>query len=258
MVLLVPATLFAGALHPTERQLRRNFPSLSLDSWASFERSDAFVGARMISGLRARFPVSQEPALRVQYPRSFDEPIVVELGSQRIVLRAVGAAPTVALETGGKVLYEQPFADTDAMEIARVGWSEELLVLRSERAPQRFEYEVVETDGIAAIVPDAGALRCLPEQAASAGVQVIVGGHFAQRQPALQIDRPWLIDSSGRRLDSAARWVLEGRGPIPRTIRLEISGQRLAFPIVVDPSFSSTGSLTTGRQNHTATLLPIV
>src|SRR6266851_530496 len=197
MVLLVPATLFAGALHPTETQLRRNFPSLSLDSWASFERSDAFVGERMISGLRARFAASQA-ALRVQYPRSFDEPIVVELGSQRIVLRAVGAAPTVALETGGKVLYSQPYADTDAMEIPRVGRSEELLVLRSERAPQRFEYEVVETDGIAAIVPDAGALRCLPQQAASAGVQIIVGGHFTQRQPALQIDRPWLIDASGR------------------------------------------------------------
>ena len=43
---------------------------------------------------------------------------------------------------------------------------------------------------------------------------------------------------------------------MPKTLRLTVSNEALPYPLIVDPSFSATGPMATGRQQHTATLLP--
>src|SRR5471032_2302822 len=73
--------------------------------------------------------------------------------------------------------------------------------------------------------------------------------------PSLQIDRPWVIDANGHRSATAAQWTILEQDDHPRRIRLTIDSRSLVYPIVVDPSFSATGSMTSVRTWHTATLL---
>ena len=74
--------------------------------------------------------------------------------------------------------------------------------------------------------------------------------------------RPWktkditTIDANGRRSESAAQWTILEQQDEPRRIRLTINSDPLAYPLVVDPSFSTTGSMTSARYVHTSTLLP--
>ncbi|HUF31461.1 MAG TPA: IPT/TIG domain-containing protein [Gemmatimonadaceae bacterium] len=278
MALFVAGSASAAEVHPIEAELRRNFPGVAIESAATFEPGDALVRGTLTSGLRPRFArtakseiavrgampgapmpeqsmASGEPVLQVLYPRSYDGLLVVELGDQRVVLRATGAFASQAVEVNGKLVYSGAYPWTDAVEVPLGGRSEELLLLRDERAPRMFDYEIVETEGVAAVVLDDGAIRFLPEVAPPA-MSEMAAGRFTRREPSLQIDRPWLIDADGKRSEHHASWTLIGGGAIPKGIRLKLTTERLAFPIVVDPSFSVTGSLGTARYLHTATLLP--
>ena len=280
-VLQLPTALLAAEVHPIETQLRRSFPSLSLQSSATFAPADAVVKGRNVSGLRARFPrvadrslpdanralpqsasaaagsvEAAEQTLKVQYPRSYDEPIVVEFGNQRVALRPVGAKAAFVTETAGKLLYERPYQSTDAMEVPGNGHSEELLLLHDARAPRVYDYEIVESQGIARVILDGGAVRFLPNAGPLPAMTDIAAGRFSQPTPSLQIDRPWIVDGSGQRSESHAQWTLLGDGAFPKIIRLTLNGDHLSYPLVVDPSFSATGNLARARSTHTATLLP--
>ena len=245
--LLFPVTIVASEIHSVESEVRLSFPSLSLQSSAAFDPSDTAVNGRLVSGLRVRKPADE--TLEVQYPLAYDAPIVVSFGSQRLVLRAVGADAAFATETAGKLLYERPYPFIDSIEVPRGGRSEELLLIRDRRAPHVIEYEIVESEGIARVVLDSGAVRFLPALA------TIPAGRFSQPTRSLQIDRPWMLDASGSRSESHAHWSLVGDAAIPARIRLTWTDDDLSYPLVIDPSFSATGSLAFGLRQHTATLL---
>jgi len=240
----------AATVLPLERQVREQFPSLVLDSHTRLEPVQELVAGRLASGMRAR------GALRVFYPSSYDEAFVVELGEQRVVLRAVGAHFAQAATSTGKLFYTRPHDGVDVIEVPSAGRSEELLVLHDERAPRVFEYEIVEMRGVAGLMMQDGAIRFFPDHVAVPTVTERAGGRFTALQASLQIDRPWVIDTKGRRSESAAHWTIVGGQGQPQTIRLTIDSDALAYPLVVDPSFSATGSMTTARNAHTATVLP--
>ena len=280
-VLQLPTALLAAEVHPIETQLRRSFPSLSLKSSATFDPADAVVNGRSVSGIRARFPripdrrlpgenraepqsasaivgsvETAEQTLKVQYPRSYDDPIVVEMGSQRVVLRPIGAKAAFVSETGGKLLYERPYQSTDVIEIPGEARSEEFLLIHDSAAPRVYDYEIVESQGIGRVILDGGAVRFLPKAGPIPALTDIATGRFSQPTPSLQIDRPWIVDASGHRSESHAQWTLLGDGAFPKIIRLTLNGDHLSYPLVVDPSFSATGNLARARSTHTATLLP--
>jgi hypothetical protein len=261
----------AATVHPVESALRSGFPSLSLESAATFESTDVIARTASSSGLRARFPrvdrgvaraeaslrsgSSVDAILSVVYPRHYDGLLVAQFGTQRVVLRATGATGAPATESNGKLVYTRPYTSIDVVEVPRVAASEELLILRDSRAPRVFEYEIVETEGIAGVVLDSGAIRFLPAVASPAIENASPSGRFTQLSPALRIDRPWIVDAWGKRSETQAEWTLIGKGSIPTAIRLTVDVDRLPFPIIVDPSFSVVGSLGTPRDAHTATLL---
>src|SRR5262249_13806907 len=111
--------------------------------------------------------------------------------------------------------------------------------LRSESAPREFIYEISEV---------------------SAGTQIeLVGGavHFTNRLGrGVKIEAPWLIEANGEQKAGAVRWELDERadGAPPRLRLVVVEG--LSYPVVIDPSWATRGSLNTPRANHTATLLP--
>ena len=199
IALAVIAETSAAPLHPIEAELRRTFPSASLHSSAQFEAADAFIDGRATSGLRARLA-----RLSVLYPRSYDGLVVAEAGSQRVVLRAVAAAAAPATESSGMLVYTRPYPSTDVVEVPDGGRSEELLLLRDEHAPLVYEYEIVATDGVAAVTLRDGAIRFLRTRDPN------------DQLPVLQIDRPWVLDASGKK--SHAQWTLIGDGAMPRAM----------------------------------------
>jgi hypothetical protein len=73
----------------------------------------------------------------------------------------------------------------------------------------------------------------------------------------LQIEAPWVVEASGKRREDVVRWELgdaDEKGKRRLSLVVE-AGAELAYPLVIDPSWSTTGSLTTARFAHTATLL---
>jgi hypothetical protein len=149
--------LRAQSLHPMESRMRREFPTVALGSSATtFDSDEALTNGGMVSGLRARFAAAPVPkglspvaaateqlaardasasGLRVLYPRFFSDDIVAELGGQRVVLRAIGARSASAQTVNGKLIYEGSFDSVDAIEVPDANRSEELLLVRDDRAP---------------------------------------------------------------------------------------------------------------------------
>jgi IPT/TIG domain/Galactose oxidase, central domain len=268
-------SLNAAPMHPVEQRLRDQFPSVPLQASATFDAAEEMVGRSVVSGLRAHFAQASagpnlpgvaesmalvvgaaETNLQVTYPRFYGDPLVAALGEQRVVLRAVAARGAVAEAANGKLIYQQPYGSVDAVQVPSTGRSEELLLLRDDGAPLVYEYEIVEMSGVSAVVMDGGAVRFLSNASEIPSTTQIASGRFTQLPRMLQIDRPWVVDAAGRRSEVHAKWTVISDGKTPKTLRLTVSGKGLAYPLVVDPSFSVTGSLATARRQHTATLLP--
>jgi hypothetical protein len=132
------------------------------------------------------------------------------------------------------------YTATDSIHRMTEGRSEEILLLEDARAPRRFEYEIEEVVGAAEVRAAGGTI----EFVASDGKGV-------------RIEAPWVVDARGEHHDGAARWDLgEARDDGRRSLALTVDVEGLEYPLAVDPSFSTTGSMAIARGNHTATLLP--
>src|SRR5581483_5578764 len=242
--------------HSVEQRLCYAFPSISIDSSAAFEGTEEVVGGRLVPGLRAHTSESARPDLGVTYPRFYGDPLVVSLGRQSVVLRAMHAQSALAETGNGHLIYQEPYRSVDAVELPGDRRSEELLLLRDSRAPLVYEYEIVAMRGVSAVVADNGAVRFLPDSVEVPTVSQAAGGRSVRLPDILQIERPWIVDASGLRSETGAQWSVERAGNAPTVLRLTLTGDKLAYPIVLDPTFSAAGSLGTGRGQHTATLLP--
>jgi hypothetical protein len=60
----------AAEVHPIEAELRRSFPTVAIESTATFEPANTFVHGTLTSGLRARFAgaAKSEIAVRAATP----------------------------------------------------------------------------------------------------------------------------------------------------------------------------------------------
>src|SRR6202035_2437738 len=169
----------------------------------------------------------------------YGEPFVVEGEGVRVAVRPVGGTDAAAQIDNGQVIYRQAYRETDSVHLASDGGSEEFLFLQSECAPREFAYELTE---------------------ASAGTRVkLLNGEVLFTDAAghgVKIEAPWLIEATGERRVGAVRWELKASksGALPG-LRLVVAAG-LSYPVMIDPSWVTTGSLGTARYQHTATLLP--
>ncbi|HEY6153460.1 MAG TPA: kelch repeat-containing protein [Candidatus Udaeobacter sp.] len=173
------------------------------------------------------------------YPARYGEPFVVEGEGLRVAVRPVGGTDAAAQITNGKVVYKAAYADTDSMHEVRSGRSEEFLFLQDECAPREFAYE-------------------LSELSAGARVELVNGAvRFTNKAGrGVKIEAPWLIEANGALRADAVHWELDAANSVagPQLLRL-IVAKGLRYPVVIDPSWTTTGSLSTARYSHTATLL---
>ena len=104
--------------------------------------------------------------------------------------------------------------------------------MQNECAPREFAYELSEV---------------------SAGTRVeLVNGEvrFTNKLgQGVKIEAPWLIEASGKSRADAVHWELDASkvGSGPATVAPG-SGAGLRYPVVIDPSWTATGSIGTARQ----------
>ncbi len=255
-----------------DRQLAAEFPALAESMKAgratTFDRTTRRVNEHEVTGLTMRQggsastaarvpanlnPVEQEALRRLAehdgkagefrafFPEQYSESFVVEGEGISATLRPVGAEAAQATIENGHVVYRGAYKETDSLHALGAGRSEEFLYLKTADAPRRFEYELSEIKGAREVRIENGAVRFRDE--AGRG---------------LQIEAPWVVDALGQRRDGVAHWELgaaDERGQ--RLLSLVITaGIDLSYPLVIDPSWSTTGAFTNGRYQHTATLLP--
>src|SRR5215469_7109893 len=173
------------------------------------------------------------------YPKRYGEAFVVEGEGVRVAVRPVDSMDVAAQIDNGQVIYRQAYAETDSVHVASAGRSEEFLFLQNQCAPREFAYELSELSTGTRVEMVNGEVRFTNE--AGQGVKIEV---------------PWLIEATGERRAGAVRWELEQSksGALPR-LRLVVA-EGLSYPVLIDPSWVTTGSLGTARASHTATLLP--
>jgi len=257
---LVLACFFAfapftyAAEHPIESELRRTFPSVFLESRATFARDHVMAGSVAAAGLRTGWTPTDAP-LRVLYPDSFDAPMVIETSTQRVVLRAKGARSSVATPSNGKLVYAGAYDSIDVVAMPYHGRSEQLFVVRDRNAPAAIEYEIVETEGVLAITIDDGSIRFVPmpgerkpsSELAPPGLRII--------EHALRLQAPIVVDSDDVRHKGKACWSAGSERPIPQTLTLTIDEPAGDVSILVISPISIDGMLGSPRRQHTATLL---
>jgi Galactose oxidase, central domain len=207
------------------------------------------VGGREVAGFSAgkawlamarRQEASGGIGLASFYPARYGEPFVVESEWVRVAVRPVGGTDVTAQIGNGQVIYRNAYPETDSVHVVSAGRSEEFLFLRDECAPREFEYELSEL---------------------SAGTRVeLVNGEVRFTNKAgrgVKIEAPWLIEANGALRADAVHWELDATksGEEPQRLRLLVA-EGLRYPVVIDPSWTLTGSLGIARHSHTATLLP--
>jgi N-acetylneuraminic acid mutarotase len=175
---------------------------------------------------------------RAFFPASSGEPFAFEGEGVRVSVRLLGASARRGRHTGGRVTYAGAYRHGDLVYVVGPAQAEELIQLRSPSAPRRFEYEV-EPTGAARVVLRGGALYLTDDQ-----------------DRGLVLSPPLVIDAEGRRSPTAGRW---GLGPetegARRRLTLDLDPAGLVYPLLVDPTWTTTGAMTIGRITLTTTLL---
>jgi hypothetical protein len=242
------------------KTLAARFPAIRarFESPLRFESVSWAQGARRVAGLRAVLPppsaepaqpVSREPGrttdapdvavdrVRVSVPAVADDPVVAEGEGVRVVLAPLAARAARAEAEGAAVAYRDLYPLTDALHVAKPDWTEEYLYLRTPEAPRRFEYEIVEAAGATRVFLENGQVRFVDD--AGKGLVVLA---------------PVVVDAIGRRSATAARWTLE-TASATRRLTLDLNPEGLEYPLLVDPTWITTGSLATARAEGIGILL---
>src|SRR5204863_8904181 len=170
------------------------------------------------------------------YPARYGEPFAVAGGGVHVAVRPLGGSDAAAQIDNGQAIYRQAYPETDSVHVVSWGRSEEFLFLQSECAPREFAYE-------------------LSELSAGTRVELVRGEvHFTNKAGhGVKIEAPWVIEANGALRSDAVHWELDGAQSEagPQRLRLVVA-EGLRYPVVIDPSWTATGSLGTARYLHTA------
>ena len=145
----------------------------------------------------------------------------------------IGAQAAAAEVVDGMIVYPGAFGASHLLYKLTPTHVDEYLVVPTAKAPHVLRYRME-------LGPAVARVRALPE------VIELLDGKGAAR---LRMDRPFARDAAGQRRNG----VLEVKDDVV-TLRVNLEG--LAFPVLVDPDWSTTGRLIKERFEDAALLLP--
>jgi hypothetical protein len=225
-----PEVTLRLAEHPGLTKPLRSARALELVAGAYRARGDAAqeAGWSTVSpAVEATLPTTAEGATRLA--------IVGEPGTY-VEIRSDDLAPVKAKLSARALTFENAAREVDVVHVIASAKVEELRVLRSAAAPTTFRWKL-----------DLG-----PSFKDARVVDGRVEALDYLRAPRIASEPIVATDAKGKVRALDVR--LEGEGA-SRTITASLDTNGLAWPIVVDPAWTSTNNLGTGRYSHSATLL---
>ncbi|MBC7883362.1 MAG: hypothetical protein H7Y37_18890 [Anaerolineae bacterium] len=184
---------------------------------------------------QAWMAMAQREQMHLFLPHTYNGKTVVEKGKVRVEVQPLGAQSAHSERQGMALVYKNAYPNTDSLQVVKQGQSEEFLYLRNSNSPKVFDYKVKVSQGVQ--------IRAMEGSIA----------FVDSRGQGVRIERPWLVDSTGKRSETAVHWqILEGG----KRLRLVVMPLGLRYPLVVDPSWTTTGPMNKARYYHTASLLP--
>jgi hypothetical protein len=189
-------------------------------------RAHSFGGTRP----HATFPAKAADGLRVQVAGRSDAWLRV---------RPHAASGSVRNVVDGVIVYPGMVGGADAIYAVSDERVEEFLHIHSAEQAKALVFDVDLGDGI----------RSLRTDGSGAGLEALgAAGEVLLRAPM-----PEGVDGSGRPV--RGRLLAERLDDDRYQIRVELTGEKPTFPLLLDPSWAGTGSMATARNAHTATLL---
>jgi alpha-tubulin suppressor-like RCC1 family protein len=209
-------------------------------------------------GLRPRYGVSRvPPALEIRLPEQATGSIRIQdaASGAAAAVKLVGARDVEALAADGFLVYPRAHL-TGATVLHRPlpDGLEDFLSFDSKPARSSVSYELTLEQGLAGLRLVAGALEMLDKGGA----------------PRLRVSPPYLVGADGARTDAtlavsgcradtnpAPPWGRRVTPPGAGTCTLHVTwpANAVSYPAVLDPRWTTTASMATPRQNHTATLM---
>ncbi len=191
----------------------------------------------------------------VELPVRASDAVALEDDTTHVAVRFAldGASPSSTLEiAGGEAIYRAALGGGDVVHRPHAEGTEDFVVFDAPPAEEALHYtiDLSRTAGLRLV----------------SNVLELLDDHGT---PRLRVRSPYVVDADGRR--TAATIAVNGcaydtnpRAPWGRPVvtpgasscGVTVTWQAARYPAIVDPSWVTTGSMTTPRQQHTATLLP--
>ena len=153
-------------------------------------------------------------------------------GPVTIEIRPEGVEDVPGTTAGKTLVYKGQYPGADSVHVAEKQRVEEFVVLRDEQAPRQFEYLVTVVRGGGRVRKLGGVIEALDDRGTA----------------WLRLVRPWVVDGKGERHTVLAR--LKGS-----RLLLSLPDRAAGFPMLLDPGWTTTGSMAQARSQHTATRL---
>ena len=170
--------------------------------------------------------------LDVELPQLASGVTRISSGPVTLQVRAIGARRAAAEVAGRALVYRHAHARAHSVVVAQRTRLEEFILLEDEGAPRRFEYALEVTRG-------GGRIRQLAQNVEVLDAQ----GHAWIRMAPL-----YLLDADGQRHEVSGA-LTDGR------LVLRVPAEVTRFPALLDPGWTTTGSMAVKRSGHTATRL---
>lgn len=184
----------------------------------------------------SRFKNPAKPVCPV-FPKNFAAPVRVTSGVANVACTPVYARPDCAgsVAYDGSLVYADAFPGCDVSYRCTQFKTEEFITVKDAASQQSWSWEL-----------DCGELT--PRLTPANTIELVDKGGV----PRLRINAPEGKDAAGKLLRVGERLALKRDGN-RITLTAELNGCK--FPVVIDPSWSSTGTMAFSRNIHTATLL---
>jgi hypothetical protein len=234
----------------------------SVPSHASMSLASVLVGGvsfvelrdRLIHSLitaEARPDVTRTAAVALPVRASEAVGLEDDVSHVAVTFALRGASDTAITTVEGIGLYEGALAGADVVHHVHAEGTEDYIVFAARPAKEGIAYDV-DVSLVAGLRVVSNTLEFLDKAGA----------------PRLRVAPPYVVDASGRRTEGAlavegcafdaspkAPWGRAVTSPGESRCGVWVTWNAAAYPAIVDPSWAATGSMTTARVNHTATLL---
>lgn len=219
-VWLAWALVACSSVGPPSRKQTARLSGSALQLVRAHRSLAARLARLKLEAVPAGFTVRAAPrALGAVLPRHAGDALRLENGASEVRVQALGVASSAAITDGSTLTYRNVAPSTDMVLSPTPGGVEEFRVLRDARAPTTLRWKITP--------PSGGTLRV-----DAFGVEVldVKGVLVAAAAPVFALDANGVRRAVPLHFESGAL-----------VARLDATG--LAFPVVVDPVWSSAGSL---------------